>query len=339
MNIEDVKKELNEYVTNNKEIVAKAFYNSEVTLNKYCKTITKVKGKFPSVFSIIGHVLQGFSSSWTPLGEASIKHKMLKNFHLKVNFPIVPSEVLNTWFAELYIEGKTAEEHPISKHIMDDLMGRVVDDVEILSQNGDVDETNWTKAMNGIEKNIEIALADTVHPVYKIPLNAITSSNIIDEIKKFEKSLPKNTRKKVKRIFMSTDLAMEYADQYEQEYGTKVTYTDTDTMKSPLSKLEIVGLDHISDSTIFATVDGNLGRLIDVFDKPSVTDIQKQDYQLKVFMEGHLGYDFLINELAYVAVFDGSVKGLDNAELNELLYPGENLTVSDPEPEPDPIEG
>lgn len=330
MQIEDVKKELNEYVGKNPDIVAKAFYNAEVAINKHCKTITAVKGKFPSFYSIIGHVIQAFAPAWNELGEASFKHKILQNHRIKVNFPIIPDEVLNTWLADLFTEGKTAEEQPISKHIMDDLLAKVIDDVDILSQNGDTSSADaFLKSCNGIARSIVVGLANTTHPVFKMPLTAITSANIIDQIKKFEKTLPKNTRKKVKKLYMSTNLALEYQDQYEQLYGTKVTFTDGDAFKSPLSKLEIVPLDHIPDTVIFATVEGNMARLIDVFDKPQVTDIQKLDYKLKIFMDGHLGYDFLINELAYVAVFDGSPRGLNNAALNTLLYPGETLTVSE----------
>lgn len=329
MQIEDVKKELNEYVGKNPDIVAKAFYNDEVTLNKHCKTITAVKGKFPSFYSVIGHVVQAFAPSWNEIGEASFKHKMMQNHKMKVNFPIIAAEVLNTWLAELYIQGKTAEEHPISKHIMDDLLAKVVDDIDILSQNGNTSSSDvFLKSCNGIGRNIALGLTNTDHPVFKIPLTAITSANILDQIKKFEKSLPKNTRKKVKKLYMSTNLALEYQDQYEQTYGTKVTFTDGDAFRTPLTKLEIVPLDHIADTLMFATVEGNLARLIDVFDKPQVTDIQKQDYKLKIFMEGDLGYDFLVNELAYVAVFDASPRGLNDADLNSLLYPGETLTVS-----------
>ena len=66
-------------------------------------------------------------------------------------------------------------------------------------------------------------------------------------------------------------------------------------------------------------------RLIDVFDKPAITDTQIQDYILKIFMEFWLGYDFAINELVYVAVFDGSDRGLQVDTLNTLYYDSENL--------------
>ena len=331
MNIQDVQKELNEYISNNKEIVSAGVYSNEITLNKYCKTITAVKGKYPSFFKVLGHVVQGFSAEWQALGEAEFQHKILQNFRQKVNFPIVPDEVLNSWLAELYIEGKTAQEHPISKHIMDDLMAKVVDDLDDLSQAAVYDEANFSgeygNSLNGIDKQRLLALANTTHPAFKIPMNALTEENILDEFKSFERGVPKKMRKKITKIFVSDNVALMYADAYELQYGTSVTYTDGNAFKTPRFKFEVVGLHNVSDEFFVATPDGNMARLIDVFDKPAVTDIQKQDYVLKIFMDWHLGYDFLINEITFIGDFDGTVRGLNNATLNELLYSSENLTV------------
>lgn len=332
INVQDVKKEIGEFVENNKDIVSAGVYSDEIALNKHCVTITSINGKFPSFHQIMGHVVQGFKPQWQKLGEAEFKHKILQNFRQKVNFEIIPDEVLNTWLAELFIEGKTKEEHPISKKIMEDLMKKVVDDLDDLSQSGEFDPANasgqFGKSLDGIATAIVKALADLKHPAFKIPLAVITDANRIDQIKKFEYGLPKKTRKKVKKLFMSTTNQMKYADAYEKEYGTKVTYKDNDTIKTPLTKLEIVGLDSIPDDLYFAPVEGVMARLIDVFDKPQVTDIQVLDYVLKIFMDWFLGYDFLINELVYVAVFDDSDRGLGNAVLNELYYDSENLVVT-----------
>lgn len=332
INVQDVAKEVGEYVKNNTEVVAAGVYSDEIQINKYCKTITAVKGKYPSFHKIMGHVVQGFKAEWQALGEAEFKHKMLQNFRQKVNFPIIPDEVLNTWLAELYVEGKTKEEQPISKHIMDDLMAKVIDDIDDLSQAATYDvnafDGEYGNSLNGIAAQATAALANTTHPAFKIPLNAITANNILDEFKSFEKQLPSKMRKKVKRVFVSDNIALEFADQYEQTYGTKVTYTEDGAMKTPLAKMEIVGLHNVPDTFMVATVDGNMGRLIDIFDKPQVTDIQVLNYELKIFMDWHLGYDFLINELTYIAVFDGSDRGLGDATLNALYYDNENLVVT-----------
>jgi len=330
--IEDVAKELNEWVANNKEVISAGVYADEVTLNKYCKTITAIKGKFPQIHSLITNVVQGFKAQWQELGEAQFKSKKLENFHQKVNFPVIPAEVLNTWIADLYVENKQPEDMPISQWIMEDLLAKVIDNLEDLSQSAEYNSATaagtYGVSLNGIPKVVENALEDTVHPAFKIPLNAITSSNIIDEMKAFERGIPQKMRKKVKRIFVSANTLLTYIDAFQSEYGTHVNFTADMTVRTPLLKIELVGLPGIPDDLIFSTTDGNMVRLIDVFDKPAVTSVQVLDYKVKIFMEFWLGYDFLINELVYVAVFDDSDRGLGNAVKNALYYDSENLVVT-----------
>lgn len=332
ISVQDVAKEVNEYIKHNPDVVTAGVYSPEITINKYAKTITAVKGKYPAFHSILTNVVQGFKAEWQELGEAQFKHKMLKNFHQKVNYPVVPSEILNSYLAELYTEGKKADEHPISKYIMDELMQKVVDNLEDLSLtaafDADAFDGQYGYSLDGIATQVQNALASTEYPCFRIPTSSPTATNILDVVKAFERGIPSKTRKKVKYIFMSENMAMNFADKYEQVYGTKVTYTDSDTMKTPLTKKEIVGLPGIPDTMIFGFVDQTFLRLIDVFDKPAVTDVQIHDYKLKIFMDFHLGYDFMINQLLYVAVFDGGDRGLRNAAQNALYYESENLQTS-----------
>lgn len=332
ISVQDVAKEIGEYVKSNTEVIKAGVYSDEITINKYCKLLTKVKGKFPQFHSILTNVVQGYKAEWQALGEAQFKSKKLENFHQKVNYPITPSEILNSWLAEMYMENKTPAEMPISKYIMEELMEKIIDNLEDLSQAAEYDETKFDGvygfSLDGIAKQVSNAVANTTHPAFVIPLNAITPANILDEFKKLEKGVPKKMRKKVKRFFISDTLLLTYIDAYQKEYGTHVNFKQEDTIRTPLTKIELVGLNGIPDTCIFGTVDGNLVRLIDIFEKPTVTDVQVQDYIVKIFLEFWLGYDFLINQLVYVGVFDGGNRGLRNATQNKLYYESEKLIVT-----------
>jgi hypothetical protein len=327
--IEDVQKQLGEWMANNTEVLSAGVYSNDIQLNQYCTTITAIKGKYPQFQSIMTRVVQGFKAEWQALGEAQMNHKMLQNYRQKVNLPLKVHSVLNTYLAKLHTENISAEEMPIAKVIIEELMMKVIDDLDELSQTAVYDSANasgeFGKSLNGIENQIANALADTTNPAYVIPLDTITDANRLDMIKKFERSLPVKTKKKITKIFVSDAFAMAYADDYETQYGRNVNYTEGGAFRTPQLKLEIVPLRYIADTTIFATVDKNMVRLIDVFDKPAVTDIQKFEYDLKIFMEWALGYDFMINQLVYVADFSGAKdKGLNNDDQNELYYASEN---------------
>ncbi len=325
MTIKDYAKAANVYVKNNTKIIDGMFARAlTTTLDAHAKKITKVKGEFPQFHSILTHVVQGFKAEWTALGTAEFKHKKLQNFHQKVNYPIVPAEILPSALADLYEEDKPIKKKAIVKYILDDLMNKVKDDLEILSITGQYDSADlgtFGKAMDGIAKKVADAVADTTHPAYKIPLNALTDTNIVDEITKFERKLPKFMKKKIKKIFISENNLERYILNYEDKFGAKTTYKEGDKTKTRLGKRVLVGIPDLPDDVIFATIDGNLAKLVDIYNKPAFTDFQVQDYTLKVFMEWWLGYDFLINEAVFVANFTDATEGLGNADLMAKYYP------------------
>tara|TARA_R110001583_G_scaffold22288_1_gene83756 strand:- start:572 stop:1567 length:996 start_codon:yes stop_codon:yes gene_type:complete len=331
MQVEDVAKELGQHLAHNPKLVPALIYSPEITLDKHCRTITKVKGHFPSAHTLLGHVIQGFKSEWQELGELEIKSKILKNYHQKVNFPIIPSDILGSYFAEYYDEEKDMFSMPISQYIMqEDLGPRITDDLEELSVNGVYDAANadgqFGKSLDGIKQIILNILADVDHPGFKIPLSVLTDTNIVDQVTLFERSFPSKMKKKIKKIFMSENNAERYVIQYEEQFGQNKFQNDV--LKTRLGKREIVVLPGLDDDTIFATIERNLVKLIDKIDNPpKVTSIQVQDYKVKVFMEFWKGYDFWINELVYIANYADAEYGLGDLAKNQKYYDFDGVTV------------
>lgn len=329
LSVSDYKKAVNEYIKVNKKTVSADFGKAlKSTLDPYTKKITKVKGNFVNFHRLLSHVVQGYRSQWDALGNASIEHKKLKNFHQKFNYPIVPADILASSLADLYEENKKIPNKEIAKILIKDLFATVADDVAFLSIKGVYDAANafaqFGKSMNGIEKVVEIIAADTDHPAYKIPLNALDNTNIVDEVTKFEKKLPKFFKTKIKEIHMSENNVERYILRYEDEFGRNTTFKDGDKFKTRLGKRVLVGHPDMADDVIFATPEGNLLKLIDVIDNPpTITDVQVADYELKLFGEFWLGYDFAINEAVMVANFADATEGLGDAAKMAKYYPHE----------------
>lgn len=329
--VASIKAQLDDYIANNQDVIATGVYAGDVQLDKYCKTVSKVKGKYPQFHKLMTRVVQGFKAEWQALGEMQFRAKALVNYRQKVNLPIIVDEIYGTWLSELKIEGKTPEEQPISKMIIEELLAKVIDDLSDLSVTAVYDvanaDGNFGESLNGIQKVVQLGAANTVNPMYHIPLSSMTPANVLDQIKLFERSLPKKARKKTKQIFVSENTALMYHDAIVEAYGDHTNYNEMRTKQTETYKLEIVGLENLADSIIFATPENNMLKLIDVIDTPpSITDTQIQDYTLKIFMEFHLGYDFAINEIVFVANFDGTTPlGLQNNDLNALYYDAENL--------------
>lgn len=331
MQIEDVAKELGQHLKENPTLVPALIYHPEITLDKHCKPITKVKGHFPSAHTLIGNVIQGFKAEWQELGELEIKSKILKNYHQKVNFPIIPSDILGSYYAEYYDETKQMFLMPISQYIMEQELGpKVIDDLEDLSINGVYNaltaDGQYGNSLDGFAQICLNALADAAHPAFKIPMTALTDINIVDQVTAFERKLPTKMKKKIKKIFMSENNIERYVLQYEEQFGNNKFQSDV--MKTRLGKREIVGLPGLETDLICATPEGNLAKLIDKFDSPPVVkSVQILDYKVKVFMEFWKGYDFLINEMVFIANYTDAEYGLGATALNQKYYGFDGVVV------------
>ncbi|MFC6858235.1 hypothetical protein [Zunongwangia atlantica] len=329
--IDDVVKEIKTFLKHNPELISASLNKAEITLDKHTKPLTKIKGKYPQAHTLMTDVVQGFSTEWKEMGKLQIEHKILTDYHQKVNYPIIPADILHSYFADLYAEDKKPEEMPISKYIIEnELLPKVIDNIQTLSISGTYDAARLDEfgfSMNGIE-TILSNLVDRdnapKHPVFEIPVDVFTDVNIVDQVTAWERKLPGKIKKKIKKIFMSENNFERYVLDYENKFGQNKFQGDV--MKTRLGKREIVVLDGMESDVIFGTTENNFRRLMDVFDKPRITDVQKQDYKVKIFMEWWKGYDFLINELVVVSNFSDERYGLGSTELNQKYFGIDGVT-------------
>jgi hypothetical protein len=96
-----------------------------------------------------------------------------------------------------------------------------------------------------------------------------------------------------------------------------------------LENLPIVGLKCMNGSDlIFCTPKENFLQLMDVNQPGEISDVQKFNYLLKIFMEWVLGYNFWVDEMVCIGDIGGNDVGLGTD--HNLRYPAEST-----EPLPD----
>ena len=325
VNASQVATELGAYTrTNNKEIRGMV-YQKSVTA-KEMKTVPSVKGKFPAFRSITGHVVQAFTSVWSPLGITKFLVNELKNFRQKVNYPFKPDDINNSWLAFLYDEGKKPQDMPLAKYLIDvELMPAVVRDREYLLCRGTYDAANpqvFGKSMDGIATVIANGLAsNSANPVYQVPMVAITVGNITDQVEAFELAIPEVLKDLLPKVYMSTSNRDKYRLDFFKKYGVYPSYTEAKGMMTIVGNREIVGLPGLNGTDlIFATPTDNFIRTIDMNDDPVITDIQALDYDVKIFMEWWEGANFWTNQLVVAGVIGGNTTGLAPAGANDEYY-------------------
>ena len=331
MKVGQIKNELLRYISTKPKLLQAAILSKEILLNRHSRTITKVKGEYVSLHSLIGHVVQGFNSKkWTPYGEVQFRKKVMKNYHQKVDFELDPAEILGTVLEEMYDEGKSLKDKSISKHAIDLLLQKIISDVNILSVIGKYDANKigiatpeFGTSMDGLNEIIAKGLKDTANPYFLIPADAITATNILDVVTAYERALPAVSKNQVTKIFMSVTDAENYQIAYEDKFGQN-KFQDN-ALKTRLGKRDIVAIPNLKEGTIVSTVENGFVKMVDIIDNPAtITDVQVEKRILNIMGEFTLGYDFAINELTYVYTPDGTKKrGLNNKDLNELYYPEE----------------
>lgn len=301
----------NYFRSNNRQIIAALYQKSETA--KYMRTIPAQQGKFPALQSITSDVVQGFTAVWTPMGVTEFRVNELRAFQQKVNYPLIPAQILNSWIAFLYEEGKKPEDMSISRYIIDqELMPKVVSNRETLIGTGVYDATKLDQfgfSMDGIQTRIVAGIADG--SMFQIPIATPSLSNMVEQIEAFELGLPEVLKPLLKRIYMPQNLVEAYRLDYRNKHGLMPTFTADQTMKTYLGQRDLIGLPSLNGTTtIFATPDQNFLRLIDIVDEAVITDVQVLDYVVKIFMEWTEGMGFWTNQMVVVAVPAGTHKGL-----------------------------
>lgn len=327
VNIDQILEEVKRFAAQNPKILNGAIMSNEIALNNWAKLIPRIRGEFATVNSVMGHVVQQFQPEWTPMANVQFRGKQMKNYHQKVNFEFTPAEILGSWIQQKYDEGVELKDKEISRHVMTVLKSKIVSDTNILSVKGVFDATKPTQfgfSMDGLNRIHSNLLINTDNPCFKIPTDAIDETNILDVVLQFEKGIPEQYRSMITEIRMSTTNAQNYKLLYEDNFGKNTDYASGKGLRTRLGERLIVAVSGMSNSLISATINGNFCRMVDVIENPAtITDVQKQDYKIKVFGEFTLGYDYAVNELVLVNSATATERGLGNADLNKLYYPEE----------------
>lgn len=331
LNTNEIKQAVMGWVNNNPKAFQAALLSNQIFISKYAQRITKVNGAYASVTALMGHVVQAYySKKFTPFSDVTFKAKKLETFRQKVDFVIDPAEILGTIYADKFDEGKKPQDKSITKDIMDMVIGKIIDDLDYLSVNGEydplkvgLDVPEFGYSMDGLNEVLS-DIVTTSQPYY-IPGSAITANNILAEITAFEKDLPSMAKPKVKYIFTSQEDAEEYQEAKDDAFGLRPSFKENENLQSRFGKREIVGVPGLTKGTLFATIDKNLLEMVDVVENPAViTDVQVQDRIVKLFSEFSLGYNFAIDQYLFVHTADGAKNlGLNDSSANKLFYPSE----------------
>lgn len=314
--VDDLRRELGPYLSqgNNLDILQQLYQSFSTAKHLSWK---RAATEYKAVESeSIDHVVQQFTPKWTPRGGAKFTPLTIKNYRHKVNFPIVPAEVGESWLFHLYDEGNTPDQMPITRYIVDKvLLPQIAEDIEnvMISKAGYIADSQRTEdTMDGFETILVEAKKSLDKQIrfFNTSKNLleVTDAEVLAVIDDFVASIAPLYKSKQMPVFMSADVYLKYKRAYKAKWGEKsgTEKVNFGEDRVDFSNCYLQALDCLYGSPIvFSTPQQNFVGLRHKNPEQFITDIQKHDYEVRFYCEFWLGVGFLLGEAVFAIVPDG----------------------------------
>lgn len=330
IDVADLREEFGTYLTQQRNLDIIRQVLTGFTTSQYMTTVLAVT-EWRATKALITSVVQQFTPKWTPLGKGKFKPLTIKNRRHKINFPIIPAEVLDSYLFYLYDEGMAPDQMPITRYITETLLKpQVLQDIELrMVAKGKYVEKDWNTvntndagtapedAVDGFEtilvdsKALKGTANDTGINYFTetIDWKTATDQQVLDFVNAFVDWINPQYQSMMMPVFCSLDVYKRYKRAYKKIWGagsgTENTTFGADQIDYSMNVL--TPLDSMYKSPIlFSTPKPNFVKLRHKNEAPNIiNDVQKHDYEVKLFGEFWFGVGFAIGDAVFAYVPDG----------------------------------
>lgn len=281
--------------------------------------------------AVIDSVVQQFVAKWTPLGTSTFTPLTIVNRRHKVNLPITPDDINDSWLSWLYKEEMTVDQMPITRFIIEQLLRPRIDtDIETLMIATGVYETlgpvSEGQAGQETGKNMDgyvtILRNEYANPATKMNFfdlstineTSVDEDNIVDVMEKYVdwvEAVAPLYAKKGMNLFIDPVLYKKYKRKYRELYPTSKNEDKNDDAPD-FSKITFVPLEAMRNTGVFfATPEMNFIKLEHANKAGGETKLfmQVDNYTVKIFAEFWLAVGFMLAELVFAYVPETSGSG------------------------------
>ena len=266
----------------------------------YMKAVPNVKSQYVTTTSRRTEFLQPWQKGWQPKGGVEMIPYVNKIFALKMDHTQEDLHALHdTYLAFLQDESKLPSEIPFVKWLVDThIIPGMTEELRTMSVVGVFDAPTAGTAGASIDSadGIFTIVGNeiTAGNITPIITGAITSSNVVDKIELFHKSLPSEHRSRPGQVFCPADMVEDYKYGYRAAFGTNLDFNGP-TLKIWGTQKELVGLDALNGTDkLLYTPTGANGNLLKMYDKivmPTPT-VQLEKRDVHILTDFHRGWGF-----------------------------------------------
>ncbi len=272
--------------------------------------------------AIFTEVSQQFTPKWTPKGTAKFTPIRIPYRRHKINVLIRPTDIIKSWLINLYEQGKTQAEMPITKYIIEEhILPKTLDDITLsmigkgkfkeVSLAGLTDGAAGSAAkdsMDGYETILVEGLTDEKCKINYLrnakDYKTLTDQQLLDYVDSFVDNIS-GLFAKTATVFCSEQFLTRYK---RADFAVNGKYTGIETGGTiRFTNFHLVALESMYNSPIlFATPKENFVELVDYSKAEScINRIEESNYDVKVFGEYSLSVGFKIAEAVFAAVPTG----------------------------------
>jgi hypothetical protein len=324
--VTDLREEFGTYLNNqrNLDIIREILVGFETS--KHMTTVLAVT-EWRAIRAHITSVVQQFTPKWTPLGKGKFTPITIKNRRQKINVPIIPAEVLDSYLFHLYDEGLAPDQMPITKYITETLVKpQILQDIELrMVAKGKYVEKDWNTVNTGdpgtapedAVDGFETILVDSKALVGTASARGInyfnrtinwknaTDQQVIDFVNEFVDWINPQYQTQAMPVFCSLDVYKRYKRAYKKIWGANDggnSQFGQDVIDYSQNVLTVLPSMYKSP-IIFSTPKANFIKLRHKNEVPNIiNDVQKHDYEVKLFGEFWFGVGFAIGEAVFAYV-------------------------------------
>jgi len=318
IDIAQLKIEFGTYIATKQKDILKRLTQETVSM-KHMRTIASQDLEYRAARAVIDDLVQGFQKGFTPKGTSTFTPLSIVQRRHKVDLSFYPDDVFQSWLGFLTNEGKSRKDWPITKFIIEELVGPKVDDNRELLLIGkgsyeapEVGVPQATgKSMDGFVTILEEQFANPATMVNFFDggeTGALTKENIVEFIEEFVDWISELYQGIPMNVFLSPTMFRAYKRKFRDTYGSDSDFKGSTELILDSNKKLVALPSMAGKEVIFCTPKDNFIRLINSNEGASNIDMQTDVREILVFGDWHESVGFSMAEavFAYVPETSGS---------------------------------
>ncbi|MCF0254916.1 MAG: hypothetical protein HUK10_01325 [Bacteroides heparinolyticus] len=310
---EDLHKEFGRYVRSEKMEIFRSLMGTTSSI-QYMTTMITDKFEVRATHSHITSVLQSFTPQWTPKGKAKFTPLSIKQYPMKINIEIIPSDVIDEVLGYLYDEKLDPKDMPIVRYIIEQLVKPKLDEEREIA----LAQGKYKEPEAGVDGKFKANEANQVCDGYLTQLCKIKKDgnkegiNLIFDGKNFgegdqliadvEKAVdevsPLYKNRKL-TIHADPDFILKYSRAYRDKYKSTKN-EDGEKVKVDYTKFTFAGLEGMRGTgAFFITPKENFRHLMSRNPNDQKLRMATQDYAAKIYGEWREGVGFWLAEAIF----------------------------------------